>query len=220
MKAKTVVSRKEDRRVAASILLLLALLTGCIANHPASPAPSATDVDARQAKPEYWMNQPRAAQVKSASFDAAWTACRSVLRDCLFVVDRQDFREGVMTSQPLISKQFFEPWRRDVATVADEANASLATYRRTVRFEISKQSDGSYMISPKVLIERLAAVGRRITTPEQFRNAADATPNRGSAEADEGIILPPQYWYATGRDTALEKNLAVSLRKRLGKRLP
>ena len=34
-------------------------------------------------------------------------------------------------------------------------------------------------------------------------------------ESDEEILIPTKYWYAIGRDAALEKAIADSIRKRL-----
>jgi hypothetical protein len=39
----------------------------------------------------------------------------------------------------------------------------------------------------------------------------------GTPESDRGVYLPRQYWYATGRDEALERDVANNLETRLKK---
>ena len=124
-------------------------------------------------------------------------------------------------SQPLTSKQFFEVWRNDVVTGDDLSNSSLATYRRTVRFDIAKLEHGGYRATPSVLIERETIAERPITASVYLRQAfrsprGHAGPhNVGTPESDRGVYLPRQYWTPTGRDTALEKELAEEAQKRI-----
>ena len=71
------------------------------------------------------------------------------------MLDRQDFRAGVITTKPLVSKQFWELWRNDVVTLSDMANSSLATHRRTLRFDIDRKDAGGYVATPRVVVERV-----------------------------------------------------------------
>src|SRR5207245_5438405 len=68
---------------------------------------------------------------------------------CSSDLDREDYREGLLTTLPLVSKQSFEIWRRDVVTVPAIAQSTLATFRRTVRFQFSKREDGGYIAAPR-----------------------------------------------------------------------
>jgi hypothetical protein len=167
--------------------------------------------------PEYWWTQPGAQVVTSSDFSRLWTAAEQVLTEFLFRIDRADFRAGILSSEPLISAQIFEPWRRDVQTGDDLARSSVATYRRTVRFEILRNDDDSYELTPKVLVERQAILERRITSVALYRSAFRRDRlARGSRAADQGIYIPSSYWFATGRDEALELALAQALRAKLG----
>ena len=97
---------------------------------------------------------------------------------------------------------------------------ALATYRRTLRFEFIKQSDGRYEASPAVLIERYAMAENPITSSVYLRHAFRGRRGReplGTPESDRGIRLPRRYWYATGRDTVLERDIAKSVQKRVEK---
>lgn len=183
--------------------------------HPAATRP-ATEVDAHQTEPAYWLNQPASFAAESGEFESLWQAAEQTVRGRGWRLDRLDYRNGVMSAEPTTSQQFFEFWRRDVATGADLARSSLATVRRTTRFEFQRNPDGRYEVRPKVLVEQLASSGRRLTTAVQYQRAFELNPT-GSRELDQGVALPPQYWYAVGRDQALEKELAEEIGKKLGK---
>ena len=83
---------------------------------PANPAATqpATAIDPKTAEPGYWYDLPGVVTVNTPEFDTLWKACKLAARDDGFVLDRPGYRDGVMTTQPLTSKQFFEPWLNDV----------------------------------------------------------------------------------------------------------
>jgi hypothetical protein len=178
--------------------------------------PRATDADPKLATPAHWLAQPATDTVTHDDYDALWEACRGAARWRGFRVDRTDYRGGVMVTHPLTSKQFFEVWRRDVATLPDLAESTLATMRRIVRFEIDRREDGTFACVPKVLIERYAQTERRITSVTQYRESfSNEAGVFGSRERDKGVNVPVVYWYPTGRDETLERQLADAIRARL-----
>jgi hypothetical protein len=190
----------------------------------ASTAPTtqrSTNPAIARTRPDYWWRQPALFTIEANDFDTLWRACEASARHFGFVLDRLDYRGGMITTQPLTSKQFWELWRNDVATLEDVANSSLSTYRRTIRFEIDKTEDGSrYIASPRVVIERYARSETPIVASILLRNAFRSQRGSrtwGTRETDRGINLPRTYWYATGRDEALEKNVASEMRKQLAR---
>jgi hypothetical protein len=181
---------------------------------PASTQPTGSATGRTQ----YWFNQPGVVSVHAGNFDALWHACEDAARHFGFWIDREDFRGGLITTQPLTSKQFWEFWRNDVATLEDVANSSLATYRRTLRFDIDKQKDGGFVATPRVVIERYSRSEQPITASVYLRNAFRTqrhNRNYGTRETDRGVALPRKYWYATGRDEAIEREVAKAVAKRL-----
>ena len=207
-----------------SIPLLITVfltLAGCASGPSKSPPPAAaTQPSVASARAPYWLRQPAVATIEAADFEALWRACEESARHFGFTPDRLDFRGGVITTQPLTSKQFWELWRNDVATLGDVANSSLATYRRTLRFDIERTQAGGYVAAPRVVIERYARAEQPITSSVYLRNAFRTQRNSrawGTRETDRGIQLPRQYWYATGRDEALERNVASEVRKQLAR---
>lgn len=164
----------------------------------APPVRRATDVDPALADPAYHLAQPAVATVRHGDFTALWDAAEEVARTRLFAIDRRDYRGGRLTTQPMVSKQWFELWRRDAGTGSDVAEASLGPVRRTIHFEFAQDpaaAGGAYGVSPKVLVERQAVVEGRYV------------PELGER--------PGVYWYALRRDHAMEQDLAAALRARL-----
>jgi hypothetical protein len=205
------------KQLSTSVLLLAALACGSVAGCSNSTGgPRATNADPKLATAAHWLAQPATDTVTYGDYDALWEACSGAARWRGFRVDRIDYRGGVMVTHPVTSKQFFEVWRRDVATLPDLAESSLATMRRIIRFEIAKRDDGTFACVPKVLVERYAQTERRITSVTQYRESfSNEQGVFGSRERDKGVNVPIVYWYATGRDEVLERHLADAIRARL-----
>jgi hypothetical protein len=204
------------------LLCTCATLGGCVGDPSNRGAVEpATHVDAATTQPAHWLEQP-ARKVASSDFDQLWSACEETARDFLFTLDRTDYRGGVLTTRPLTSRQWFEVWRPEVRTLDDFAESSVTTVRRTARFEFDRLDDGSFVVSPKVLVERQAVAERRITSSALYRGIfarvrdRDDRP-RGTRESDVGVLLPARYWYPTARDPALEAALADSIRNKLAR---
>jgi hypothetical protein len=195
---------------------LLLLLSACITapSNPAATQP-ATKIDPHQADPAYWLARPAVASATSDNYDRLWDASEKVARDDLFPIDRRDYRDGVLTTEPVISKQFFEFWRDDVLTAKGLARSSLQTIRRSIHFDFIRLDSGGWSVSPKVVVEQFASAGRRITYVGAYQSITDPGGTVGSTEADEGIYITAQYWFAIGRDPSLERKLAKQIEQRV-----
>ena len=200
-------------KVVAVSVLGAGVLAGC---EHVDQSPAVTQTDQKLAQQPYWLARPANASATSDDYDAMWDACIESVRYRGFKPDLQDYREGILTTQPLVSKQIFEIWRRDVTTINDQVESTLATTRRIIRFEISRgPADDTFTCVPKVLVEHYAAAERRITAIQRYREAFSLTNVQGSKERDRGIDIPPEYWYTTGRDAAMEKQLAEAIEARV-----
>jgi hypothetical protein len=187
-----------ERVVWFSLLLLLgAGVAGCVQTRPRTATTQpATAIDVVQADPEYWLGRPATVHALSTDFDALWEAAEETARDHHFTIDRRDQRFGLLTTHPVISKQWFEPWRKDASSADDVFVNSLGTLRRTIRFEFAEEA-GRFTAAPKVLVERYSVID-----PKYRAQESDA---------------PTAYWYALGRDTGLERRLAQAVQKRLAR---
>lgn len=191
-------------------------LTGCLVQRVDPKATPTTTVDPQLASSDYWFNRPAVARVESRDFDALWDACRRTIIDSSFVIDRTDYRTGLMTTRPLTSKQFFEFWKHDVVDPKSQLESDAATRRRVVHFQIRKARDGGgYVCEPKVVVEHYAMPERQITSVSQYQDVFSTRKPLEEEQTDEGAPVRPDYWYAERRDPALERALADKLRDRL-----
>jgi hypothetical protein len=203
-----------------TVLSLLALLFGCAGTSPNPPTvQAATSVDPATTQPSYWLEQP-AQTLTHHDFDKLWRASEEAARDFLFPIDRTDYRSGLMTTRPVISSQWFEFWRPDMRDFDAWRESSLASIRRTVRFEFARRGEGTFEVSPKVLVERQTVAEQRITSIVTYRGIftppiRTSERPRGTRESDLGIVIPSRYWYPTGRDAALEAALIDCIQKKL-----
>jgi hypothetical protein len=200
-------------------IAITVLAAGCASDRGPSAEP-ATIADPATTQPSYWYDQPASITVISRSLPALWKASENALRQLGFRLDRDDLRSGLITSQPVVSSQFFEVWRSDVSTPDDAARSSLATMRRTVRLEFEQRSDGTIQVVPKVLVEKQSIQERRTTSVTLYRGALSRRESprerpSGTKESDVGLHYPARFWYPVGRDTALERRLADDIGRRL-----
>ena len=183
---------------------------GCIG--PRQPQRHATGhAPARRfQRSRYWLDLPAVASVSDPDYGPL--GCRPpAARACSFSIDRVDYRDGTMTTKPLVSKQFFEVWKGDVVDGHDLLQSSLGTMRRIIHFQISHGEDGGY-IQPKVIVECYSAAERRITSVTQYLNIFSYEHGLVGEQTDEGQLVPTEYWYSVGRDPHLEKHLADLMR--------
>lgn len=216
-----------DPRFALLGLLIAATfgicISGCITGpmNPATTQP-VTITDTATTQPEYWYSQPSQATVVYDSFATLYKTCENVARDFGFQIDRIDYRTGLLTTVPLDSAQIWEPWRPDVRTLAERRQSTMTTVRRTIRFEFVRNLDGTFECTPKVLIERQTVQERRITSVALYKGAFSTQSPRdvptGTKESDEGFMIPAKFWYAIGRDPALETKLAHVISARLARK--
>ncbi len=200
-----------------SIGVLLLLLAGCVGPNRESAVP-VTQVDPAQANIAYWLARPAVAGASDPDFFRLWAACESAARDRFFKIDREDQRSGLLTTEAMISKQFFELWRTDVVSPSDVLRSSLATQRRTLRFEIARSEGHGFIVRPKVVIEQQAVAEKEIPSAAEYTRALGGTRVIGDRASDAGQGIPQDYWYAVGRDHALEKDLARGITARLASR--
>ncbi len=181
------------RRIQPLILLALAAAPGCIGRTSPATRP-ATAIDPRTADPAYWLSQPASAAATAGDLAVLWDASEDVARRYSFRIDRRDYRDGILTTYPIISKQFFEVWRGDAGSIDDVRESSLATVRRSIHFRFSEAPDGGYSVAPRVLVERQSRPDPTLRTDES---------------------APDTYWYALRRDRQMERKLADDIRDRI-----
>jgi hypothetical protein len=187
-----------------TIILISLILGGC--SYEPQPVSEPPQVDPATAKPDYWFAKPAAATVYGDNYDQLWDAAAASAQQYWYDLDRQDYRNGILTTHPMVSKQFWEFWRHDAGDSYAEWQDTLQTVRRTVRFEFDHSGNGG-TVSPKVLVERFAQPNNQITSTGEYRNYFSAD----TADANK----TNDYWYPIGRDYALEAQLAHAIKLRI-----
>lgn len=210
--------------LAALFLLGVAGLTGCIASGQSRlQGQRVTDVPRTQAEADTFMARPTVASVKADNFDKLWQAMYRVTRNAGFRPDRENYRLGIFTTRSVVSGQIFEPWRHDTGSFFGRLESTLATVRRTVRWDVTRNEDNTFIATPRVLVERYSVIEHRVTFSAQYQEIFALTREEQenmrlqsvdpAAFAEEPV--PAAYWYATGRDESLEKRLARDVENRL-----
>jgi hypothetical protein len=199
-------------------LALLPLTGGCTIRQPGpdGKVTPVTRVDPEQAEPWYWYKQPDVVTVTGDSFDKLWDASIEAVRDAGYRPDRLDYRDGVITTRPVYSSMLGEFWKNDVADLEGLVESSLASVRRIVRFEIKRNDDGTFTLTPKVIVQHFSAPEHRLTnvalykevfslTREEVNRKRDLQVNPGQ---DVAATATNNFWYTKARDPALERRLA------------
>ncbi|HWB54985.1 MAG TPA: hypothetical protein VG722_12355 [Tepidisphaeraceae bacterium] len=194
-------------KLGACCAVVTMLVGGCI--HAREASHRATDINPKETTIGYWMDKPAVASATSQNFQRLWDAAAHELRRRRFEIDQSDPRLGVMTTLPLSTQQLWEFWRNDTPPLKDELRSTLAEYRQIVRFDFQHLPNGTYRAVPKVVLERHAQREHRVTTVVNYHNVFN--PNNNAQNQDYSIDQPVtsnDYWYATGRDYGLERDLA------------
>jgi hypothetical protein len=185
------------RRLIILILLIVLPLVGCT----------------EQRRPRW-----QAIAVEHASFDDVWTTCLASLQDRGLSIDRQDRRFGLIVSEPVVGKQFFEFWRNDAVTSDDTWTSSLHTVRRIVSIHVVSQGPMHFEV-------RVQAQAQRVNIPaDQLDNTAEAfemirvhgvpaSPSRRDYTRPKAELI----WVDIGREHALEQYILEDITRRLEK---
>lgn len=87
------------------------------------------------------------------NFEVTWRASQDVLTKYRFELDRLDRREGVIVTELMVGRQFFELWRHDCVTMRDKAESSLQTIYKRAIVTIRPTSPGASTWKATVVVE-------------------------------------------------------------------
>ena len=114
------------------------------ANYSVKPA---TAIDPATRRMNYWFDKPANDSVADSNYDALWNAANQAAVDHSFTADLIDYREGRLTTRPLISRQPLELWKHDVIDPKSQLDCMLSTMRRTGRIpHYAGREDGAYRL--------------------------------------------------------------------------
>ena len=171
------------------------------------------------------------------NFEAMWTGARDVLKHSGFILDRQDRRDGVITTRAISSAQIFEFWRKDAATTFHRQENTVQKILRAVKVSI-RQIPGTdkFGFEVEVLMARSDGRPAQLTSSSQYQKAGgvgfpktlsfsdlrydeaspiDKTPINRS-DPWSGVSLRAQL-VPLGRDSDLEYSLTRKIQKKIEK---
>jgi hypothetical protein len=162
------------------------------------------------------MAQAQPACVEAVSQDKLMQACEKMLVRMQFQIEKYDEENGVIRTQPLRGKQFFEFWRSDNAGRFNSAESNLQSLQRTTELTFETQSS-------RVCVTCVVKT-QRLSMPEEptagfYGTSALYTasgPSRQRLEVkdrEQGEIR----WTDLGRDGALEQKMLAKIQRMVRK---
>jgi hypothetical protein len=134
------------------------------------------------------------------SFERLWQASRRVLRDRHFEIDRQDRRDGRLTTLATTSSHGIEQlWRGDAATVFHQRENHVQTMLRAVHVQlIPADTPLGYDVAVAVRLARVNRIEPQRTTTSQIRKRTLPIPKR-LTYADLAPLPGPAATHPTGQ---------------------
>ena len=149
------------------------------------------------------------------NFQAVWDASCEVLSSYRFTVDRRDRRAGLITTEPMASRHFFEWWRRDKATASGALENTIQPIYREVSIRIRETDEGKYLPVVSVTVSRLLwgrsnysramASYEQVTTPRRQERLVLGVGRSDNIRGDSGK-------YSSG-DDVLAGKIAEDIRR-------
>jgi len=167
--------------------MVVVLLAGCVADPPMDYGPVQADVIVTD----------------EVDFDYLWDVTLRVLRRSNLRPDRQDRREGIITTMPITSQQWFELWRHDAMGPYQWAEASMHTIQRLAVVKISRRPEpGRFRVNVKVDVFRHSAPERQVTIASgALLIYSQKLPTEQGEQLERHEDL---HWVHLGRDPEME----------------
>jgi len=143
-----------------------------------------------------------------------WQSCKSELKNRGFRLDRVDLRSGVIDTFPMVSRQWFEFWRRDVVDASSLSESSLQTIRRRVGIKLTPLGGNKYRFNCRVTVQRLSTPPSAVSGTVWAENVFYSTAGRSPIWNDPDDA---RVWVTLENDTALTDNIISSVKAALGK---
>jgi len=149
------------------------------------------------------------------NFQAVWQASLDVLRRYGFEVDppaaRQDRRDGLIVTPPLVGRQWFECWRRDAAGAHDVTETSLQTIFRTATVRVSRTAPnaGTFRADVEVQVVRADRLSPQIASASDIYEmfVMPGVEKHESKMILQAKPVDPADQVSLGRDEKLESKM-------------
>ena len=144
-------------------------------------------------------------------FDNLWRASQYVLKKHHFTIDMRDRRAGLISTEPLLGKHFFEFWRHDSVTNRDTQESTLQTIYRIAVVTISRGPTEHGAYRPKVVV----TIGRSNKGKTGIASVTDAY----RLQFGKSTKRNPKWLTPLGRDEKLEEKLLYEIDDAAAKRI-
>lgn len=134
--------------------------------------------------------------------DDLWDRTLDVLKEHGFQPDVQDRANGRITTRPTTSKQWYEPWRKDVEDNYDVMMASLHTIQRSATVQFVHEPKG-WNAEVTVKIYQLSEPEPQITTASSALHGFTGSLPDQQGRRSGGH----RQWREIGRDGVMESEL-------------
>ena len=167
--------------------------------------------------------QREPATQEERNFLRLWESTRTVLKKYSFPLDRQDRRDGIITTRAVAGGHLFEFWRKDAATIFSYKENTVQTILRAARVTIHRLegSEDEFDFKVEVFMARTNRPQPQLTNSSQTMRIRTSALRRlkfddlryerqvaeeGKADWQRDLIVP------LGRDTDLEGYIADDIR--------
>ncbi len=156
--------------------------------------------------------------IYGGSYEVMWREALNLLMNLGFRPDRQDYRQGIITTFPQSSSDVVKFWAPDDAPLKSSAESTVNFYRRSIRLTIEPQQNRRYyQIAVQVIVERRTNPVETIGGPIRTGSSAFSRRSIGllsdyqlEDKAEEAAL-----WYVVGREPAYEKLVLDKLFKKI-----
>ena len=137
--------------------------------------------------------------------DNIWQISQAELKDRGFSLDRVDLRSGVIDTFPMVSKQWFEFWRRDVIGPKAIAESSLHTIRRYIKLQLTEQEKDKFDLHCDVIVQRFTAEPGLTSATLSGQDILSATRRQQKKSSK-------YQWIPIGSDNALANDILTAIK--------
>jgi hypothetical protein len=146
----------------------------------------------------------------------AFDACKKVLKDMHFTIDKLDIDNDYISTNPLSGGELLEFWRTDNVTSADKMRSSLHSIRRTVELQLTEKV-GTFCVDCTVSVERLSMPTRKVASyselPSMFSKSSASRQRLHVRKSMERQMT----WVPLDDDTNLAALIKQNIKQQLAK---
>ncbi len=137
-----------------------------------------------------------------------WQISQVELKDRGFSLDRVDLRNGVIDTFPIVSKQWFEFWRKDVVGAKALAESSLHTIQRYAKMQLTEQENNKFALHCEVVVERLSSASAITSGTSRQQDVLSAGRRQKKKSSKD-------QWIPLGKDEPLANDILAAIKRQV-----